>query len=220
MNWVSLFDERQQQEIKFNCLYAERFGHGTDGHNVRLLVARMVEVLDALDTGRSIAGVPYADSWGLPVTGEPELWYLAQGHHSGHTGNDWNLKTGGDSDLGQPVVSVANGVTVHAAPGLGKWGNLVIVLCVEPDGVLTYWRYAHLHEMAVQEGQVVGKGEQLGTIGKGAGDAYAAHLHLDVRVGGLFHPSEWLRNFNLWLDPLAFLLKRGVAEIHRIEKRY
>jgi hypothetical protein len=49
MNWLKLFDERQQKEIEFSQFYAQQFGHGTDGHNSKLIVARMAELLTNLE---------------------------------------------------------------------------------------------------------------------------------------------------------------------------
>ena len=44
--WRARFDERQQKEIRFCELYAREFGHGTDGHNSRLVIAKMAVMLD------------------------------------------------------------------------------------------------------------------------------------------------------------------------------
>jgi hypothetical protein len=45
MSWLILFDERQQKEIEFCQVYKQDFGHGTDGHNVKMIIARMAEML-------------------------------------------------------------------------------------------------------------------------------------------------------------------------------
>ncbi len=45
--WMRLnFDERQQKEIEFCRTYLEKFAHGTDGHNLRMIVAKMAAILD------------------------------------------------------------------------------------------------------------------------------------------------------------------------------
>lgn len=46
MNWRSNFDERELKEIDFCRLYHEQFCHGTDGHNIRIIVAKMESILD------------------------------------------------------------------------------------------------------------------------------------------------------------------------------
>lgn len=44
--WATRFDDRQMQEIKFSCLYARDFYHGTDGHNAKLIISKFVEILE------------------------------------------------------------------------------------------------------------------------------------------------------------------------------
>lgn len=45
-SWIDNFDERQQKEIAFCELYASDFSHGTDGHNAKLIIAKMATLLD------------------------------------------------------------------------------------------------------------------------------------------------------------------------------
>lgn len=44
--WRNNFDERQQKEIAFDEIYAAQFAHGTEGHNARLVIAKMAKLLD------------------------------------------------------------------------------------------------------------------------------------------------------------------------------
>jgi len=46
LDWKSGFDERQLKEIEFCVLYASDFSHGTDGHNAKMIIAKMAELLD------------------------------------------------------------------------------------------------------------------------------------------------------------------------------
>lgn len=46
MDWLSNFDERERKEIKFCLLYKRRFDHGTPGHNLRVIVAKMASILE------------------------------------------------------------------------------------------------------------------------------------------------------------------------------
>lgn len=46
-NWRNELDEHQRNEVAFAEVYADRFSHGTDGHNRLLLIAKMAELLDA-----------------------------------------------------------------------------------------------------------------------------------------------------------------------------
>lgn len=49
MTWLSLFDDRQKKEIEFSILYSKEFNHGTDGHNAKLLIAKMADLLTKLE---------------------------------------------------------------------------------------------------------------------------------------------------------------------------
>lgn len=46
--WLNNFDERQQKEIAFSKEYASSFAHGTDGHNAKMIIAKMAELLDKI----------------------------------------------------------------------------------------------------------------------------------------------------------------------------
>lgn len=49
MNWRELFDERQQREIKFCGVYnTPDFQHGTNGHNERIIISKLANLLDEL----------------------------------------------------------------------------------------------------------------------------------------------------------------------------
>lgn len=44
--WETHLDERQRKEIAFCRVYRDGFNHGTDGHNIRLIVAKLADLLD------------------------------------------------------------------------------------------------------------------------------------------------------------------------------
>ncbi len=44
--WQSHFTERELKEIAYCQLYQRDFAHGTDGHNIRLIVAKLVGLLE------------------------------------------------------------------------------------------------------------------------------------------------------------------------------
>lgn len=54
VSWKDVFDERQLKDIAFCQVYAKNFGHGADGHNRMLVVAKMVEVILRLESGRDL----------------------------------------------------------------------------------------------------------------------------------------------------------------------
>ncbi len=48
-SWRDNFDDRQLREIEFCRIYRNDFGHGTDGHILRILVAELSMLLDNKD---------------------------------------------------------------------------------------------------------------------------------------------------------------------------
>jgi murein DD-endopeptidase MepM/ murein hydrolase activator NlpD len=126
-----------------------------------------------------------SDGFDFPV-GKPDAegYYKARGYRpNGHLGEDWNGKAGGDTDLGDPVTSCANGVVVFAENFGHGWGNVVIIRHVyEEGGVKKYCDslYGHLDQIQTKYGVHVKRGQQIGTIGTGGG-RYPAHLHFEIR---------------------------------------
>jgi hypothetical protein len=47
--WLESLDERQRQEIAFCRVYRTQFGHGTDGHNAKLIIALCADMLDGYE---------------------------------------------------------------------------------------------------------------------------------------------------------------------------
>lgn len=126
-----------------------------------------------------------ADGFDQPV-GKPnaEGYYMSRGFRANyHMGEDWNGLGGGNSDLGDPVYSIAHGYVVMARDVRMGWGNLVIVrhTFMENRELKTADSvYAHLDRVLVREGQQVVRGQQVGTIGTNRG-MYTAHLHFELR---------------------------------------
>lgn len=109
-----------------------------------------------------------------------------------HTGID--LQRAGNADAGQPVYAIADGFVTYAARGRGTWGNLVVI----QHTPALHSRYAHLAEMRVRAGQMVQRGEFIGTVGK-TGLEYVPrgeHLHFDVSHSGILaiNPQHWPGN--------------------------
>lgn len=113
-----------------------------------------------------------------------KFWYSAQRFgektsYGFHEGEDFNLKTGGDSDLGQPLYAVANGKVKyyhegsHPTTGFGKH---MVLECNTPFGTRWY-HYAHCEEIT-NKTKDVSEGEVIGKLGK-SGTTYA-HLHFAV----------------------------------------
>ena len=112
--------------------------------------------------------VALADGFDYPV-GKPDAtgYYKFRGFYpNGHLGEDWNGKGGGNSDLGDPVYSCADGIVVFSFDVRVGWGNCVIVRHAyrDLDGTIRQVDslYAHLDRRTVRKDQLVRRGRQVG----------------------------------------------------------
>lgn len=44
--WKVHFTERELKEIEYCKIYQRDFAHGTDGHNIRMIVAKLTQLLE------------------------------------------------------------------------------------------------------------------------------------------------------------------------------
>jgi murein DD-endopeptidase MepM/ murein hydrolase activator NlpD len=170
---------------------------------------------------------PVADGLQFPVGKEDRnVWddyyvaafFLDNNYHSDpsnggawHPGEDWNALTGGDTDLGAPVYSVAHGRVVVSDHYTPSWGNIVVVEHHLTNGRVVWSQYAHLRERLVAVGDIVSRGQQIGSIGKGDQDKWPAHLHFEIRTRDI-PPDIWFPNVrerawvaNNYTNPTAFI---------------
>jgi lipoprotein NlpD len=79
---------------------------------------------------------------------------------------------------GDPVRAAAAGVVVYRGSGLTGYGNLLIVKHDER------WlsAYAHNERMLVAEGEKVGAGQRIATMGDSG--TYRTQLHFEIRRDG------------------------------------
>jgi murein DD-endopeptidase MepM/ murein hydrolase activator NlpD len=157
---------------------------------------------------------PVARVFAFPVgeSGSAGGYYDAQPFGDNHhLGSDWNGGGGGDSDLGDPVLAVADGVVTSARDHRGGWGRVVRVAHNVGTQARPRWvesLYAHLDSMSVRRGQVVRKGAAIGAIGTAHGK-YRAHLHLEIRDRlGMPLGRGYGRRAEGYLDPTAFIRAR------------
>jgi murein DD-endopeptidase MepM/ murein hydrolase activator NlpD len=139
-----------------------------------------------------------------------DYWYNAQDFgENRHLGEDWNKTTGGDTDCGEPVYSVADGVIVLAKDAGPGWGNVIIIEHTAKDGTKLRSLYGHMESITRFSGEVKRR-EQIGTVGSANG-RYKCHLHLELRwnecplwdeVGPGY--SDDRRG---WIDPSEFIEK-------------
>lgn len=144
------------------------------------------------------AMVPLADGFDYPV-GKPDGkgYYKSRGlrlNNPRHMGEDWNGDGGGNTDLGDPVYTVGHGLVTYAADARGRWGNVVIVRHAfrEPTTgkvLCCQTLYGHLDRIDVKLGQLVKRGDQVGTIGTNRG-MFPAHLHAELHFNVLVNCGQ------------------------------
>ena len=125
-----------------------------------------------------------------------------------HLGEDWNGKGGGNTDLGDPIYTTADGLVTFTEDVCCGWGNIVRIvhkLPNHPNYNYIESLYAHMHNINVKTGDLIKRGQQIGTIGTAHG-RYSAHLHFEMRdlinlpIGqgysedqrGYFSPTEFI----------------------------
>lgn len=163
----------------------------------------------------STARIPLADGFDYPVgIPDAENYYVYRGYRAhGHLGDDWNGNGGGNTDLRDPVHSIAHGRVVLARDVRKGWGNCVIIRHAyrsPASGKVEYVDslYAHLDFISVREGQQIKRGDQVGGIGTNRG-MYTAHLHLELRknlaIG--MNRMQFARDDSNYLSPRHFIAK-------------
>lgn len=144
-------------------------------------------------------------------------WYIAQGfgnptNYGFHEGADINLKTGGDTDLGQEIKAIANGRIVyyhknsHPTTGFG----LHLVYRIEGAWGIRWVHCCHMQDIDfLGSTQDITEGQIIGRLGK-SGTPYA-HLHFAIyKVDPVaFGIDKFARNTTelnqYWEDPIAFI---------------
>lgn len=159
------------------------------------------------------ARVPLADGFEIPVGRNGKSYYKARGvRPNGHLGEDWNGTGGGDTDLGDPIYSSADGIVVFARDYRVGWGNVVIVRTAYLEkGEVRFVDslYGHLLDFKVQDGEIVKRGQQIGRMGSNRG-MYPAHLHFEMRKNinvGMYRNS-FARDWSVYWSPTEFILDR------------
>jgi len=157
------------------------------------------------------AFVRLADGFDLPVgKSDARGYYKARGFRSqGHLGEDWDGTGGGDTDLGDPVYVIGDGVVVFARDCHEGWGNVIIVRHAYREGLGTRYidsLYGHLDRILVKRGQGVRRGQQIATIGNAHG-LYDAHLHLEIRKNLEIGMSrdKFAQDSSNYYDPSQFI---------------
>jgi len=109
-----------------------------------------------------------------------QYWDQNQERGGHHTGDDINGIGGMNTDLGDPVYAIANGIVYFRGEPSLSWGKTIILAHRNLAGQIILSMYSHLDKSYAPHGQLLHAGEQIGTVGT-ANNNYPAHLHLEIR---------------------------------------
>jgi|CXWK01.1.fsa_nt_gi murein DD-endopeptidase MepM/ murein hydrolase activator NlpD len=131
-----------------------------------------------------------------------------------HTGVDLNKNFENgvmrwNDDALKPLYAAMDSEVTFARNVGGSWNSLLVlkVACQE----FLFFRYGHIANIRVKEGQQVRVGEHIANIGKSGGSFGNHHLHFEVITDKfvLQNPSRWhggdeRRARTLYVDPVQF----------------
>ena len=160
---------------------------GEQWYKMKVIDCGFVDV----ETGDPYPHQPVALEFTHPIANKDKAWYETTQSPAFEPYNshpyrceDWNLESGGNSDLGEPLVAPFDGLVINAESYGSGWGNIIRILGRTLEGEVVCWMGAHLDTMLVKVGDIVALGQPIGTIGTANG-RYAAHLHEQVSVGAV-----------------------------------
>ncbi len=113
---------------------------------------------------------------------------------AGHEGIDIYAKTG------TPVIAPASGIVIDSFSEPFYGNQIVINHGSNENGISVTSRYLHLNERLVNKGDMVVRGQQIGTLGSSGLLASYPHLHFEIRTGPR---SESSNPHKYWVDGVA-----------------
>lgn len=165
-------------------------------------------------------GIPQVGEVRLPMLNIHKAWYettqrpgFAPYNVHPLKAEDYNLETGGDTDLGEPLVAPFSGLVTSAGQFSGSTGRIVQLLGYSDQVGAIVWAGWHLRDLAVQTGDIVFVGDPIGTIGNASG-RYYAHLHNTFCVlndWGVPSPTTYPTDGRYdWRRPSVMFVELGV----------
>lgn len=193
------------------------------GWCIILLAAGQAQAQIALDRPRHLAPVLHlVDGFDFPV-GKPDGrgYYKARGFRAdSHPGEDWDGVGGGNTDYNDPVNSIADGAVTFVGDARSGWGNVVIVRHQFKEGgelKTVEALFGHLHAILVRPGEIVRRGQQIGTIGTAHGQ-YDAHLHFEIRKNLAIgtNRSAYPADLRCYYNPSLFIAAHRPAAVSEV----
>jgi hypothetical protein len=154
---------------------------------------------------------PMGSENGALVYNAQKFWEMNDKRGGHHSGDDLNGIGGMNTDLGDPVYAAGDGLVVYVGEPAFGWGNMVILAHRDGDGKPIRTMYAHLDQIKASLGEVVSRGDVVGTVGTGNGN-YPAHLHFELSISdGIPIGGGYLKEPLVRLDPASFIEERHDA---------
>ena len=122
---------------------------------------------------------PMGSAHGAFTYNAQSFWEMNARRGGRHTGDDINGIGGMNTDLGDPVYAVANGLVVYAGEPSPGWGKTILLAHRTHDGRILQSMYSHLDSIAVPLDGFVSRGQVIGKVGTADG-RYLAHLHFEL----------------------------------------
>jgi len=159
-----------------------------------------------------------------PVNDYKDKWYIAQGFgektdYGFHDGVDINLKTGGDTDLGQPLLAIANGqvTSVHEHTTIPTFGKHIHIKIDTPFGE-RFVHYAHCQKILVPVNAQVAEGQQVAELGKSGTKVAHCHFAIKKQPTGIDGIAKTQEDLAKWENPIEFIEKCIQEEIEKAKK--
>lgn len=162
---------------------------------------------------------PVAEAFALPFgKGTGEGYHVFRKAFDELPGETWDGVGGGDTDLGNPVSTIGDGLVIFSGDSESKWGNMVIVRHAYRDErgeiVLIDSIYAYLFEVFVRTGDEVSLGDPIGAIGRAKKEGNTALLYFAIRKcvdhsTQNIEPEQYRRYYH---DPREFIAMFTSAE--------
>ncbi len=201
------------------CLVLPRVGYDDAAAPLSMPVTGPVDPRFQFSSAWQTAAIPTAWRFDMPlgsghgglVYNAQKFWEMNEARGGYHLGDDLNGIGGMNTDLGDPIFAIADGLVLYAGESSPGWGKVIIIAHRTPDGNTLHSMVAHLDRIDVAPGTLVPRGGRIGTVGTANG-YYPAHLHFELRASDAVEigAGYGMNRLNR-LDPMATIASRRNA---------